>query len=320
MTVSSTTTELTVTSAAVGPGNGEHRRRRARGRRLVFGAWWWAAPGVALVIAAQYIASFIGGALAFTDAAGYRSPEFVGLDNFFEIFSTPAMVAAVGNTVFIAVVFVVVTNVLGMGLALMLHRMLRTRHILQALVFAPAVLSPLATAYIFKFIFEHDGALNSLLRAVGLDGATRTWLGDPTAAIWTVIVVLVWQNVGVLMVIYLAGLTAVAPELEEAAAVDGAGTLGRFWFVVLPLLKPATLIAVTITLVNGLKIFDQVMAMTGGGPYGATDTLATVMYRHTYGFGEYGYGAALALVLSLLVLVAAAIQQYAMRLRRTDES
>lgn len=285
---------------------------------MVFGTWWWAAPGVILVILAQYVASLFGGALAFTDAEGYAEPSWVGLNNFARVFATPAMVGALGNTVLIALTFVVITNLFGLGAALLLHRMLKTRHVLQALIFAPVVLSPLATSYIFSFIFEYNGALNATLRELGLDSWTRTWLGDPDAAIWTIVVVLVWQNVGMLMVIYLAGLTAVPPELEEAAAVDGAGTLGRLRHIVLPLLRPAALIAVTITLVNGLKVFDQVMALTGGGPYGATDTLATVMYRFTYGFGEYGYGAALALILSVLVLVVAAVQQYAMRTKKDD--
>jgi raffinose/stachyose/melibiose transport system permease protein len=304
--------------AARVPAARQQRTRAANRRRLGFGVWWWAAPGVVLVILGQYIASGFGAGLAFTDARGYAAPEWVGFANFQAIFTTPAMTGAVINTLVVAAAFVVFTNVAALGFALLLNRTLRSRHVLQALVFAPAVLSPLAVAYVFRFIFEHDGALNALLAAVGLGAWERTWLGDPTTALWTVIVVLVWQNVGMLMVIYLAGLTAIPPELEEAAAVDGAGIWARFWHVVRPLLKPAALIAITLTLVNGLKVFDQVMAMTGGGPYGASDTLATVMYRYTYSFGDYGLGAALALTLSVLILIAAGIQQWVMRTKAKE--
>jgi len=310
----------TSTAAAVLPGvpAAAGRSRAANQRRLSFGVWWWAVPGVILVVLGQYVASGFGAWLAFTDAKGYGAPSWVGLDNFVRIFTTPAMNGAVINTLLMAAAFVVFTNVAALGFALLLNRALKTRHVLQALVFAPAVISPLAVAYVFRFIFEHDGALNAFLGSVGLAAWERTWLGDPATALGTVMVVLVWQNVGMLMVIYLAGLTAVPPELEEAAAMDGAGVWARFWYIVRPLLKPAALIAITLTLVNGLKVFDQVMAMTGGGPYGASDTLATVMYRYTYSFGDYGLGAALALTLSVLILIAAGIQQWVMRTRAKE--
>jgi raffinose/stachyose/melibiose transport system permease protein len=128
---------------------------------------------------------------------------------------------------------------------------------------------------------------------------------------------MVWQNLGFVMVIYLAGLAAVPVELEEAAALDGAGRWNRFRHVVLPTIKPAVGIATTLMLIQGLRVFDQIMALTGGGPAGATQTLATEIYQQTIVFGKYGFGAALALLLSVMILVLSSVQQLATRDRST---
>jgi raffinose/stachyose/melibiose transport system permease protein len=124
---------------------------------------------------------------------------------------------------------------------------------------------------------------------------------------------MVWQNTGFVMVIYLAGLATVPVELEEAAALDGASRWGRFWHIVLPGIKPSVAIATTLMLVQGLRIFDQIMALTGGGPAGATQTLATEIYQQTIVFGKYGFGAALAVLLSIMILLLSSIQQFALR-------
>jgi len=173
------------------------------------------------------------------------------------------------------------------------------------------VLSPLATSYIWKFIFDFDGPLNVILRGAGLDSVARAWIADPTWAIWTVLVVLVWQNIGFAMVIYMAGLAAVPVEIEEAAAIDGTTVWQRFWHITLPSIRPAVAIATTLGLVNGLRVFDQIMALTGGGPAGATENLATQVYKQSFALGNFGYGAALALLLTVIILVFAVIQQRA---------
>jgi raffinose/stachyose/melibiose transport system permease protein len=180
---------------------------------------------------------------------------------------------------------------------------------LRVLFFMPVVLSPLATSYIWKFIFEFNGPLNSILTAVGLEEQVRPWLADPAFAIWAVLLVVVWQNTGFAMVIYMAGLASVPIEIEEAAAIDGAGLWQRFWHVTLSSIRPAIAIATTLGIVNGLRIFDQIMALTGGGPSNATETLATQVYKQAFTLGNFGYGAALALILTIIILFFAVVQQ-----------
>lgn len=286
-------------------------RKARRPRKFHVGrvaVWWWAVPAIVLTFGIQYLGVGAGAVYAFTDWRGIGGFEFVGLDNFVEIFSSPESVRALGNTLLIAACFVIFTNVAGMALAVRLNRLLKSRYLLRVLLFMPVVLSPLAVAYIWKFIFQPNGPLNAFLRGVGLDDWATAWLGDPDTAIWTIVVVVVWQNIGLAMVIYLAGLANVPPEIEEAAAVDGASGASRFFRIVLPLLRPTIVISSALALIQGLRVFDQVQALTGGGPYKATETLATLVYKETFVNGKFGYGAALSVLLTILICVAAIIQ------------
>jgi raffinose/stachyose/melibiose transport system permease protein len=276
---------------------------------LKFGHWWWALPGIILVLLIHYIATAVGGFFAFTDWSGIGDFAFVGLDNFVKIFRDPTKIGALGNTLFLAFASVVLSNIAGLAIALGLNRGLKTRYVLRVLFFMPVVLSPLAVSYIWKFIFDFNGPLNAILNALGLGNFAKAWVADPTWAIWTVLIVIVWQNIGFAMVIYMAGLAAVPVEIEEAAAIDGANLWQRFWHVTLPSIRPAVAIATTLGIVNGLRVFDQIMALTAGGPAGATETLATQVYKQSFALGNFGYGAALALLLTRIILAFALVQQ-----------
>ncbi|MCW4385899.1 sugar ABC transporter permease [Salinibacterium sp. SYSU T00001] len=307
-----TQTPTSATRAVVLPEPTGRRARRPRKRpqgMLAFGHWWWALPGILLVLGIHYASTAVGGFFAFTDWTGLGAFQLIGLDNFVEIFSDPTKIGAVGNTLFLAIASVIITNVAGLGIAVGLNRGLKSRYVLRTLFFMPVVLSPLAVSYIWKFIFDYNGPFNGFLGMIGLEEAIRPWLADPEWAIWIVLVVISWQNTGFAMVIYMAGLAAVPVEIEEAAAIDGANLWQRFWHVTLPSIRPAVAIATTLGLVNGLRIFDQIMALTGGGPAGATETLATEVYKESFALGNFGYGAALALILTLIILVFAVIQQ-----------
>ncbi|MET0829384.1 MAG: sugar ABC transporter permease [Microbacterium sp.] len=297
-------------SGRAGLRRGNSPTRGRAGTRVA--SWWWAVPAVALTIGIQYFGVVAGSVFAFTDWRGIGPFNFVGLDNFVVAFQSPETLRALWNTLFLAVLFVLLTNAIGLGLAVALNRQLKLRHVLRVVIFLPVVLSPLAVAFVWKFIFQPNGPLNGFLRALGLDGTTA-WLGDPATAIWTIVVVIVWQNIGLTMVIYLAGLANVPPELEEASAVDGAGATTRFWRIVFPLLRPTVVIASALTLIQGLRVFDQVLALTGGGPFNATQTLATLVYKETFVNGKFGYGSALSLVLTMLITIAAVLQVVLLR-------
>jgi raffinose/stachyose/melibiose transport system permease protein len=285
------------------PGSSSKRKRT-----VVFGSWIWAVPALTAVFFVHYVATYIGGTYAFTDFNGISDANWVGFANFARIGTDPQTMGAIGNTFFIAMIYFIGVNIIGLGLALALNRSLKSRYLLRVLMFLPVVLSSLAVSYIFKFIFDYEGPLNQFLMVFGME--PKLWLADTSTAIWTIIIVAVWQNSGLGMVIYLAGLATVPQELEESAAIDGAGVFSRFWHITLPMIQPAIAITTTLSLLTGLRIFDQVVAMTGGGPFGATDTMSTVIYRITFEYSDFGYGTALATVFALVLAFAAVLQLY----------
>jgi raffinose/stachyose/melibiose transport system permease protein len=298
-------------STAVG-GGAQPRPRRAR-PLISYGHWWWALPAILAVLLIHYIATAGGAFYAFTDYTGIGDFNFIGLENFQRIFQDPTMVGSLTNTLFLALGFLILTNVLGLLLALALNRTLKSRYVLRALFFMPVVLSPLAVSYIWKFIFQFNGPLNQFLGWLGLESLQKTWLADPTLALWCILWVMTWQTFGLVMVIYLAGLATVPQDIEEAAALDGASTWQRFWRITVPSIRPSIAIASTLMLIQGLRVFDQVMALTGGGPGSATETLATQVYKETFALANFGFGAALALMLTLIILVVSVLQQMALR-------
>jgi raffinose/stachyose/melibiose transport system permease protein len=299
-----------VREGSTAAGGGTSRPRRSR-PLIRYGYWWWALPAVVMVLLIHYIATAGGAFYAFTDWTGIGDFNFIGLDNFRRIFEDPTLIGSLKNTLFIAFGFLILTNVIGLLLALALNRTLKTRYLLRVLFFMPVVLSPLAVSYIWKFIFDFNGPLNDVIGVVGME--PKTWLADPTLALWAILVVMAWQTTGMVMVIYLAGLATVPQDIEEAAALDGAGTFRRFWSITAPSIKPSIAIAGTLMLIQGLRVFDQVMALTGGGPGGATETLATAVYKETFALSNFGFGAALALLLTLIILVFSVLQQAANR-------
>jgi raffinose/stachyose/melibiose transport system permease protein len=298
-----------VQGTAVGAGGGSSTRPRRSRPLIQYGHWWWALPAVVAVVLIHYIATAGGAFYAFTDYTGIGDFNWIGLENFRQILDDPTMLGSLRNTLFLAFGFLIATNVLGLVLALALNRTLKTRILLRALLFMPVVLSPLAVSYIWKFIFQFNGPLNQLLGWLGLESLQRTWLADPTLSLWAVLVVMTWQTFGLVMVIYLAGLATVPPEIEEAAGLDGATTWQRFWHITAPSIRPSIAIASTLMLIQGLRVFDQVMALTGGGPAGATETMATQVYKETFALGNYGFGAALALGLTVMILILSVAQQ-----------
>ena len=295
--------------AAAAAGGGIPSRPRQARPLIRYGHWWWALPAVVMVLLIHYVATAGGAFYAFTDWTGIGDFNWIGLDNFARIFEDPTLLGSLKNTLYLAFGFLILTNVLGLLLALAVNRTLKTRYVLRALFFMPVVLSPLAVSYIWKFIFDYNGPLNAFIGWFGAE--PKTWLADPTLGFWAILTVMVWQTTGMVMVIYLAGLATVPPEIEEAAALDGAGTWRRFWHITVPSIRPSIAIASTLMLIQGLRVFDQVLALTAGGPNGATETLATAVYKQTFSLGNFGFGAALALILTLIILVFSVLQQAA---------
>jgi raffinose/stachyose/melibiose transport system permease protein len=277
--------------------------------------WLLVVPAIVLLLAFHVGPIGFGGYYAFTDWNGLSAAHWVGLGNFREIVSDPSARAALWHTLELTFCFVVLVNLLGLGLALGLDRVVKTRHLLRLVFFAPVVMSQIATAFIWQEIFDYHGTLNRILDEIGLGSLKEAWTGEPSTALWTVLVVMVWQYTGLAMVLYLAGLQGISDDVREATLVDGASAWLRFRRVELPLLAPAVTASATLTLIIGLRVFDQVFALSNGsgGPVNATATMAFEIYEQTFVLGRFGYGAAFALLLTALIGVLSLTQLVLLR-------
>lgn len=272
-------------------------------------------PALVFVSIVLVIPSVVGTVFTFSDWQGFGSFRWIGLGNYTTFFSDPQSGQSIINTVVLAVVLVSGQNVLGLALALAMDRSFRGHSFLQALFLMPVIISPIIVSYLWQYIYSPDGALNAVLSAVGLGDLRHIWLGDASTALAAIAVTIIWQNTGSAMVIYLAGLRGIPPELTEAASLDGATRWQRLTHVKLPLLAPAITVNLVLSLINALRTFDQVIAMTNGGPGYATDTLATVIYKRGFGANQLSYGLTMAVILAVAIAILATLQTILLRRR-----
>lgn len=295
------------------------RRERTRrwGRRVPF---WFVLPALAIFSFIVIVPSLQGFTYSLTDWNGITSDfSFVGLENFIKIVGDDRATSAISNTVVLAIVVTVFQNVFGLLLALALNGLVKSRHLLRIVFFTPVVLTPLVAGYVWSYLLSPRGTINDFLESIGLGALQQVWLGDPKTALLAVCAAIIWQFSGYSMIIFLAGLQAVPSEIREAALIDGAGPVRRLWSVVLPLINGAIVINTLLTLIGSLSQFDQVIAMTGGGPGNATQTISTSIYKIGFAMGNYPYGIALSVVLAIMVSIAAVIQ-YRLTSRKVDYS
>lgn len=227
--------------------------------------------------------------------------RFVGLRNYGRAFTDPLLAEATRHTVVYAFFFIVVQVVLALLVAVLLSRRIRFVGAYRAVFFVPIVISPVAVAFTWSFLLDpNTGAVNTVLRRLGLGGLAQDWLGDYTLALYSVIAVDIWESIGFSIVLLLAGLTTIPQEVNEAAKIDGAGFWSGLRHITLPLLRP-TLGLVVVLAVNGsLRAFDTVYLMTQGGPGTASELYMTVTFNQAFVSNRFGYAAAL----SMFVLIA----------------
>jgi raffinose/stachyose/melibiose transport system permease protein len=278
--------------------------------------WLLVLPAAVFYLLVVIYPAIRGAVEAFTNWNGILPDQrFIGFANFTAMLHDPDVLISLRNIVIIAVVVTIVQNGLGLLAALALHRKLKTRLILRAILFAPVLINPLVMAYVWQYIFVYGGPVDQMLHAVHLSSLEINWLGSPTSALPVVLVPLCWQYIGYSMVIFLAGLEGVPEQLNEAADLDGASGFQRFRYVTWPLLAPALTINAALTVIGGLNSFTVIYAITGGGPGNATDTVTTLMFQDAFQYDRYGYGTAMALVLAVLVSLAAFVQLKVLRRR-----
>lgn len=294
-------------------------RRRRRSPADIRRGWLFLVPAAAFYLFVVIAPSAQGTLYAFTNWDGLsQNFSFVGWSNFVATYNDPLARQATLQTLFYAVVVTAATTVIGVLLAVTLSSRIRSRNILRVVFFIPAVITPVVVSFLWQFLYDPQvGPFGLLLMHLGVPAASvPDWLGDPNIAKWSVALVIIWQNSGLAMIIFIAGLAGISPEVTEAARVDGASTLQRFRMVTLPLLRPATIIVVALSLASCIKLFDQVWVLTMGGPAQSTHTLTTALYQDAFTLGRYGDASVLAILVTLLAIGASGAQ-FALQRQRT---
>lgn len=232
--------------------------------------------------------------------------HFVGLKNYIKVLQTPVMLAAIKNSVIYAILLTGFQTLLGLPLAFVLNQKLKSRNLLRAVFFFPAVFSSLIIGYLWNFIMSSSdfGLINNILHHLGL--GTLNFFTSKNA-LYSVILTQIWQWTGWAMVIFLANLQSISPDLYEAAEIDGANGLKKFMYVTLPLMCPSVKIVIVTGLIGGMKVFDIIYSMTSGGPGDATQTVMTVMMKKGISEGFYSTGSAFGVCFFIIVLAISAI-------------
>jgi raffinose/stachyose/melibiose transport system permease protein len=262
-----------------------------------------------LVLLLYIIYPFIDGLrIAFTNWNGYsQSYRYIGLANFRRLFTDINIRIALGNTIAYGVGSTVLQQILGLGSALLLNESFRGRGIARTVIYLPVMISGLIMGYMWRYLTEYNGALNDIMGLFNKEPVL--WLSSSGITVPLLIIINTLQFYGISMVIYLAGLQAIPQAYYEAASIEGvnAGTL--FFKITLPLLYPALMTSVTINLIGGLKLFDVIRALTGGGPGYATHSLATLIHGTYFGTQNAGYAAVIGFLLFVLILLITVLLQ-----------
>lgn len=261
---------------------------------------------------------FKGIYLSFSNWNGYsRSFKMIGFKNYINLFKDRNVHRAFANTLVYGVGSTLIQNVLGVLFAVFLNRKFRGRSLVRTVIYLPVMIAPLIMGYVMYFFFNYNrGAINDILKLFG--ASPVDWLADGNRAVAILTVVNSLQFVGISMVIYLAGLQNIPSMYYEAAQIDGIDSFQKFFRITLPLLMPAITSSVTLNLIGGLKLFDVISALTGGGPGYDTHSLSTLIHKYYFGGERAGYASAIGMVFFVFIMIVSNVVVKALQKRQVE--
>lgn len=263
------------------------------------------APALTIYIAVVVMSAIYSIFLSFFKWNGLGKMTFVGFKNYINLFTkdTVFRTALKNNLLWIALT-IVFTMTIALLLAVMLNQRFKGRIVYRAIFYFPYMLSWIVVGVVWKWIYNPNiGFLDEMLKAIGLGDKTIVWLSEPKIALYCVFIAALWQSIGQPMLYFLAGLQGIPKDLYEAAEVDGAGAISKFFRITLPQLKETFVIVFATLVIGSLKVYDVVYVMTNGGPANSTQTLASYMYAQTFNYSNLGVGSAIASVMMLIMMV-----------------
>lgn len=270
-------------------------------------AWIFLAPALILLslfilwpIAYLFYLSFTSG--MFTS----DGIHWIGLNNYWRLLSNSDFWQVIFNTIYFTLATVIPSLVIPLGLAILLNQTLPLRGLLRSVYFLPSIISLVAAGLGFRWLFQNDGAVNTLLDAIGIKAIP--WLSSTVWAMPVLIILGIWKQLGFNMVVFLAGLQTIPPSRYEAAELDGANAWQKFWHITLPGLQSTLIFAIITTMIFTLRSFEQVYVMTGGGPLNSTNLMVYYIYQEAFAQFDFGYAAAAATVLFAVTLILVYLQ------------
>lgn len=241
--------------------------------------------------------------ISLTDRTIMSPGRYIGLRNYAHLAQDATLIGSLGWTLLYTGAAAAAETIIGLGIAVLLMQKLRLRWLSNFIMLLPWVVAPILAAVAFQILyFEDGGILNEILRQLGFGNTAVRWLSDAETARFSVIAMSVWKNVSWVALIFMAAIGSLSKEVLEAAAVDGANALQRFWHVTLPLLKPAIYLVLLLRAMAEVQTFEQIYGLTRGGPGGATKTLALYAFERFFQQLRYGYGSAVNIVLLLVTI------------------
>ncbi|GAA1545343.1 sugar ABC transporter permease [Actinomadura kijaniata] len=282
------------------------RRTAARDR---LGYLPYLVPGLLLFTGVIGVPFLMNVGTSLTRWSGVGTPEWIGLGNYRKLAGDGEFWASFGHNALVIVGMALVPTAIGLVLAALLTDLIdrhfgpRVASVLRACLYLPQVLPIVIAGVVWSWLLApENGAVNELLTAVGLDSLAHDWLGDPATALWSVLAVMVWIQIGFPLVVFMSGLQRVEPSLYEAAEIDGASWFRRFWHVTIPQIRPEIFVVLLWTTIAALKAFAPIYVLTKGGPGGATNVPSYYSYQNFFDKTEVGYGSAVATVLTLIII------------------
>ncbi len=247
--------------------------------------------------------------IGFHEWSGLGEPVWIGLKNYKKVFSEPVFRVVLKNFVIITGLFVILDCVFGMIIAVFVNMKLKVSKIARVLIYLPNILSSVVIGYAFQMLLEaNNGIVNVWLRKMRMNQLAQQWLINPKLVIYVILAILLWQGVGFAMVLYTSGISGISPDIYEAAKIDGAGEVKKFFYITVPLLRGTTYTLVILNVITYIKLFDLVQVLTNGGPGTTTYTFTIYVYNKAFTLYDMGGASAVATIMLVISLVLTAFQ------------
>lgn len=292
-------------------------------KKSMLAGYAFAAPGMifaVLYMGYPLVRSFY---LSFTkyNFAFDPKPVFCGLENYINMFSDSYFLASLKNTAVFSLAFFPSLMIISLIIALLLNKGVKGSGIYRTCIFMAMVVPLSLTGIIFQWIFNNQyGLLNSVLSQIfGLNSWTHNWLGEGKWAMFSIVIVSLWKNMGMLVILFMAGLAGIPEDIIESAKIDGAGSLKTTFLIILPNLKESYVICGLWAIIQSVKVFEQPFVMTNGGPGTATLVLYQYTWQNAFKYFEMGYASAIAYFIGALILIFSAVNMFVNREKDVDE-